>query len=788
MIESPALRRKIDDTSRAVLDAFGEAVRAVYVMGSITREATDASDLDIAVVFDDTYYGEHIDHLLPTFASLASGINRAHPAHPLALWASKADHYQTLFPDVSYVRRNLPRDTDRLDAWAGLAKHTLLHYEAKSATIVHGDFDIGKMMVAKVPRSEAVELFLLSTRTLAEGLAELSHPGEDTRRAGLNHVAKAGLRALYAVAIREQGQALDSYAEIQAWGAAHCAPPYDAIVSDLHAIKSGRLRPETPPISAVLHLMRHCEHRIADAPRQKMGGMTLGRAGESFAFSPGDLFRDADPIEQYSRFAGLGNNHVHALYFLLTARAIFRRLVEARVEDDEVLDFFFEELSVLASFAFFNPGGLQMVLGLRERDVFTLTVDRPFLQDMAAILSRLEAAADRNGVHDTPWLTADVKRGRLRTLLSQYATVPGIEVPGHAPPDVPGLIEAATWQARILTGVFNPRLVEIFNTLGLSLYRAGEAEAARAVLAQPLAAVQMAKQTATDIALTDNARLELDRELSKTHHYFGVACRRLGEPVRAREAYLEALAKDPDNYSALDDLTSLLLATDPGDESAAVIARLVDAAVSAKAESRRQVSAQYVTHALDVKQAGDHDEAEAWYRRAIDVDPSFEKAPYNLGILLEQTGRPAEAASMYQMAIDANASYALPYVRLGQMLERSGQVDAAEQVLVSGAANGASSEHLFANLANCQFAMGKLQLAWAHYQKALEVNPRHADAWNGLGAVLMQGGDPNDEATFRQAAECFRRAVAIDASFAGAEANRQQALRRLAALEGTSET
>jgi hypothetical protein len=78
-------------------------------------------------------------------------------------------------------------------------------------------------------------------------------------------------------------------------------PPDDAIVSELHAIKSGRVRPATPPIAAVLHLMRHCEHRIADAPRQKMGGMTVGRAGESFAFSPDDLFRDADPIEQYSR-------------------------------------------------------------------------------------------------------------------------------------------------------------------------------------------------------------------------------------------------------------------------------------------------------------------------------------------------------------------------------------------------------------------------------------------------------------------------------------------------------
>ena len=535
MIESPTVLAKIDATRHAMLDAFTGYVRAIYVMGSITREATDASDLDVAVVFEDPYYDEHIDEILLRFTALASSVNLAHPAHPLALWASKVDHYATFFPDVSYVRRNVPRDADRLDAWSGLAKHTLLHYEAKSAMLVHGDFDLGAAVVAKVPRSEAVELFLISTRTLAEGLAEMSQPGEDARKAGLNHVAKAGLRAVYAAAIREQGKPLDSYAEILAWSAANCPPPYDTIAADLHAIKAGR-PPGASPVPSVLRLMRHCERRIADAPRQKIGGLTMARAGESFAFSPDELFRKADPIEQYSRFAGLSDNHVHALYFLLTARAIVQRLIRARVEDGDVLDFFFEELSIVASYTFFNPDGLRMVLGRRERDVFTIVVDQAFLHDLYRLLGRLAAAYDSGAgaADDAPWLTRETKRSRLRALLSQYATVPGLELRPGTEPDVRDLVDASAWQARILTGVFNPKLVRLLNRLGLTLYQGGEALAAQAVLSQPLAAARVAKEASAEVGLTEEGVRALDRELSKTHQ---VLCRHLPSSWRhaARE-------------------------------------------------------------------------------------------------------------------------------------------------------------------------------------------------------------------------------------------------------------
>ena len=782
MLDSPDVGLKLDATKQAILGAFGDFVKAMYVMGSITREATDTSDLDVAVVFADDYYNEHIDEMLPRFAEFAAHINAAHPRHPLALWASKVDHYKTFFPDVSYVRRNLPRDQDRLDAWSGLAKHTLISYETQSAHLIHGDFDIGARKLKRLPSSEAIELFLLSTRTLAEGLFELSASSPQVRHSGINHLAKAGLRAVYAVAIREEGALLASYRNIADWGRQHFSSPCAQTIDQLYAIKTGALLPEAPPVAPVIDLMRHCERRIADAPRLKLGGLTKARAGESFSFRPSDLTRQSDPVDQYSRFAGLETNYVHAMYFLLTSRAIVDRLTRMNA-DDAVLDFFFEELSILATYALFNPSGVRIVVGRRERDVFVLKVDLGFLKALVRCLSQLVGSEPPPGAPDadTPWLTREVRAARLRVLLSQAAAISALEVTADIKAAPEDIVNGLEWQGQVMTGLGSPRVVSVFNKFGLTLYQSGLVDEARRVLGMPLRMLERREQFFAEMGLNDAARQAFDREFSKTRQYQAITFHRQGDHDAARREYRAALALDPDNYSALDDLTALLISTDPSQESIDLLTQLLDSVKLTRAESQRQVATRLMTHAIDVKQRGQFEEAEIWYRRSMKVDPSFEKPPYNLGFLYEQMGKASEAEDLYRLSIQTSPQYALPYVRLGLMLEEH-DVAAAEQLLREGVEAGASSEHLFANLGNCQLTLEKYEDAFASYQKALEVNDQHADAWNGLGMVLLTAGDTASPETLVEAAEYFRRAYEADPSFEGARDNYLDARARLAAL------
>src|SRR5262249_61365102 len=99
-------------------------------------------------------------------------------------------------PDVSYVRANLPMVQGRLDAWCGLAKHTLIRYEAASGANLYGDFSIGERAFVRIPKWEPIELLLLATPNLAEGILDVAE-GPSLRHAGRNHMANAGLRSAY---------------------------------------------------------------------------------------------------------------------------------------------------------------------------------------------------------------------------------------------------------------------------------------------------------------------------------------------------------------------------------------------------------------------------------------------------------------------------------------------------------------------------------------------------------------------------------------------------------------
>ena len=49
---------------------------------------------------------------------------------------------------------------------------------------------------------------------------------------------------------------------------------------------------------------------------------------------------------------------------------------------------------------------------------------------------------------------------------------------------------------------------------------------------------------------------------------------------------------------------------------------------------------------------------------------------------------------------------------------------------------------------------GELEHAITFYQKALELDPSFADAWNTLGSALQEKGQPDEAAGYIRAIEC----------------------------------
>jgi tetratricopeptide (TPR) repeat protein len=72
-------------------------------------------------------------------------------------------------------------------------------------------------------------------------------------------------------------------------------------------------------------------------------------------------------------------------------------------------------------------------------------------------------------------------------------------------------------------------------------------------------------------------------------------------------------------------------------------------------------------------------EARAEYQKALQLDPKFFIAAYNLGLLEETEGRVSAAMSAYREAIERRRGFPPAHFRLGRLYEKTGRIDDAIQ-------------------------------------------------------------------------------------------------------------
>ncbi len=66
-------------------------------------------------------------------------------------------------------------------------------------------------------------------------------------------------------------------------------------------------------------------------------------------------------------------------------------------------------------------------------------------------------------------------------------------------------------------------------------------------------------------------------------------------------------------------------------------------------------------------------DAEAAYRRAVEIDPKKTSALFNLGLLLQQEGNPHESRLLYERVLEADPRHAWAHYQLGTLYERKGE-------------------------------------------------------------------------------------------------------------------
>ncbi len=162
-------------------------------------------------------------------------------------------------------------------------------------------------------------------------------------------------------------------------------------------------------------------------------------------------------------------------------------------------------------------------------------------------------------------------------------------------------------------------------------------------------------------------------------------------------------------------------------------------------------------------------EAEAAYRRAIELDSKFVQPWFNLGLLLSKfPHRQMEAEAAYCRAIVLDPNYAWPWNNLGHLLSEDPSRHAeAEAAYCRAIELDPKDGWHWNNLGNLLSQNPHRQTeAEAAYRQAIELDPNYAWPWNNLGNLLSTYPDRQPEAE-----AAYRRAIELDPKIALPRAN-----------------
>ncbi len=150
-------------------------------------------------------------------------------------------------------------------------------------------------------------------------------------------------------------------------------------------------------------------------------------------------------------------------------------------------------------------------------------------------------------------------------------------------------------------------------------------------------------------------------------------------------------------------------------------------------------------------QQGKLEEAEASYRRALDLHPNLASAHNNLGTVLLERNKLDEAVASYRQALIIEPDYADALNNLGAVLCRRGALDEGEARIQRALALKPELAGAHDNLGIALWEQGKLGEAEASIRRALALTPGFTRALGHLGGLLKdQGRLEEANAAYRQ--------------------------------------
>jgi tetratricopeptide (TPR) repeat protein len=146
--------------------------------------------------------------------------------------------------------------------------------------------------------------------------------------------------------------------------------------------------------------------------------------------------------------------------------------------------------------------------------------------------------------------------------------------------------------------------------------------------------------------------------------------------------------------------------------------------------------------AATLLQEGKLDESEAAFKALAGKAPSIPEIHYNLGLIASKKKDYPTAEASFKRAIELRPSYGDAYSQLADVYNKSGQPDKANEVLAQ-ASEGGDPSVLFSQAVMLLNA-GKLDEAQAAFKKVEAADPNNAEVHYHLGTIALNQGKTDE--------------------------------------------
>ena len=141
---------------------------------------------------------------------------------------------------------------------------------------------------------------------------------------------------------------------------------------------------------------------------------------------------------------------------------------------------------------------------------------------------------------------------------------------------------------------------------------------------------------------------------------------------------------------------------------------------------------------------GEHDDAAAMFEQTVQKNPKHAKGWFRLGLSQQVEGEYADSVDSLMKSIHANPRMKMDdedpggaaYHALGDLYTRFGFYDKALKVYENGIHNNKNVPRLYAGQGVAQLKLKRFEAAAQSFQKALEHDPRHVSATFNLAVAL----------------------------------------------------